>query len=162
MRNHYAAALFLRNADHARYEALREELKNDFSKGRDEYPTSVTAAYQMLLGRDKGAASSQSGSGKGRHNSGGRNSGRGSGAKGGRSPSGRGRGQEQGRGTQTPPATVSSGKNFTQTTGYSMAQTQAHFPDGIPNHYVLLDSDSTCLFSTTPKCLWTSTRLTCH
>jgi hypothetical protein len=24
-----------------------------------------------------------------------------------------------------------------------MAQTQTHFPDGIPNHYVLLDSDST-------------------
>jgi hypothetical protein len=45
MRDHYAAALFLRNADHARYEPLREELKNDFTKGQDEYPTSVTAAY---------------------------------------------------------------------------------------------------------------------
>jgi hypothetical protein len=140
MRDHYAAALFLRNADHARYEPLREELKNDFSKGRDEYPTSVTAAYQMLLSRDKG---SQSGPAKNRNNnSGGRGSGRGNGGGGGgRPPQGRGRGQEQGRGTQSPPATVTSGKNFTQA-AYSMAQTPKHFPDGIPNHYVLLDSDS--------------------
>jgi hypothetical protein len=71
------------------------------------------------------------------------NGGRGSGVGGGRNPSGRGRGQEQGRGTQTLPTTVTSGKNFTQNTGYSMAQAQAHFADGIPNHYVLLDSDST-------------------
>jgi uncharacterized membrane protein YgcG len=141
MRDHYAAALFLRNADHAQYEPLREELKNDFSKGRDEYPKSVTAAYQMLLSRDKG---SQSGSTKNRNNnSGGRGSGRGnSGGGGSRSPHGRGRGQEQGRGTHSPPATVTSGKNFTQA-AYSMAQTPKHFLDGIPNHYVLLDSDST-------------------
>jgi hypothetical protein len=140
MRDHYAAALFLRNADHTRYEPLREELKNDFSKGRDEYPKSVTPAYQMLLSRDRGT---QSSSNKNRHNSGGRGSGRGTGGGGGgRSPQGRGRGQEQGRGTQSPPATVASGKNFTQS-AYSMAQMSNHFPDGIPNHYVLLDSDST-------------------
>jgi hypothetical protein len=75
-----------------RYEPLREELKNDFTKGRDEYPTSVTAAYQMLLSRDKGASPSQTGSGKGRHNNnnGGRNGGRGNGSGGGRKSQGRG------------------------------------------------------------------------
>jgi hypothetical protein len=141
MRNHYTAALFLRNADPPRYEPLREELKNDFSKGRDEYSTSITAAYQMLLSRDKGAA--LPGTGKGRHNNSGgrRNGGRGNGGGGGRTPHGRGRGQDQGRGTQSPPTTVTPGKNLTQT-GYSMAQSQKHFPDGIPNHYVLRDSDS--------------------
>jgi hypothetical protein len=96
MRNHYTAALFLRNADPARYEPLCEELKNDFSKGRDEYPTLITAVYQMLLSRDKGAA--PSGTGKGRHNNSG---GRGNGSGGGRTP--HGRGQEQGRGTQSRP-----------------------------------------------------------
>jgi hypothetical protein len=56
MRNHYVAVLFLRNANPSRYQPLREELKNDFTKGRNEYPTSVTAAYQMLLSRTKDLA----------------------------------------------------------------------------------------------------------
>jgi hypothetical protein len=129
----------MRNADHARYEPLREELKNDFTKGRDEYPTSVTAAYQMLLSRDKGTNSHQAGNRRGRNNNGCRNGGRGNGAGGGRTPQGRGKGQEQGHGSQAPPSTVTPGKSFAQATGYSMAQAQTHFPDGIPNHY----SDST-------------------
>lgn len=44
MRDRYSAALFLRNADNARFAALKLELSNDFSKGRDEYPTSLTEA----------------------------------------------------------------------------------------------------------------------
>ena len=49
MRHRYCAILFLRNADKQRFEQLRTELSNDFSKGRDEYPTSLTDAHQLLL-----------------------------------------------------------------------------------------------------------------
>jgi hypothetical protein len=106
---------------------------------------SITAAYQMLLSRDKGAGSSQTGTRKGHHNNngGGRSGGRGNGSGGGCAPhgQGQGQGQEQGRRMQSPPATVTPRKNFTQAT-YSMAQMPMHFPDGIPNHYVVLDSNS--------------------
>ena len=49
MRDRYCATVFLRNADKQRFEQLRTELANDFSKGRDEYPTSLTDAHQLLL-----------------------------------------------------------------------------------------------------------------
>ena len=49
MRHRYCATLFLRNADKQRFEQLRTELSNDFSKGRDEYRTSLTEAHQLLL-----------------------------------------------------------------------------------------------------------------
>jgi hypothetical protein len=49
MRERYSAALFLRNADSARYCPLRDTLSNAFGLGRDEYPTSLVDAYQLLL-----------------------------------------------------------------------------------------------------------------
>jgi hypothetical protein len=49
MRDHYVAALFIRNADRARYGALRDALSSSFALGRDEYPTSLVDAYAMLL-----------------------------------------------------------------------------------------------------------------
>ena len=49
MRDRYCATVFLRNADKQRFDQLRTELSNDFSKGRDEYPTTCTNAHQLLL-----------------------------------------------------------------------------------------------------------------
>lgn len=44
MRGHCCGKLLLCNADPSRYELLRLELSNSFSKGRDEYPTTLTDA----------------------------------------------------------------------------------------------------------------------
>ena len=49
MRNHYCATVFLQNADKQRFDQLCTELPNDFSKGRDEYLTTLTDAHQLLL-----------------------------------------------------------------------------------------------------------------
>ena len=49
MRDRYCATVFLRNADKQRFDQLCTELSNDFSKGRDEYPTTLTDAHQLLL-----------------------------------------------------------------------------------------------------------------
>ena len=42
------AALFLKNASN-RYNGLRSDLRNQFSRGTDQYPSTVTHAYQMLV-----------------------------------------------------------------------------------------------------------------
>ena len=49
MRDRYSAALFLRNSDNVRFATLKTELSNDFNKGRDEYPATLTEAHQRLL-----------------------------------------------------------------------------------------------------------------
>ena len=49
MRHRYCAILFLRDADKQRFEQLRTEPSNNFSKGLDEYPASLTDAHQLLL-----------------------------------------------------------------------------------------------------------------
>jgi hypothetical protein len=49
MRNHYVAALFICNANGARYGALHVALSNSFVLRRDEYPMSLVDAYAMLL-----------------------------------------------------------------------------------------------------------------
>jgi hypothetical protein len=49
MREHYAAALFILNADKQRFGQLKSDLANNNSLGRDEYPASLSAAYQLLL-----------------------------------------------------------------------------------------------------------------
>jgi Zinc knuckle len=40
--------MFLSGADRTRYGKLIVELENDFQKGHDNYPKTLTAAYQML------------------------------------------------------------------------------------------------------------------
>jgi hypothetical protein len=159
----YSAALFLRNADGARYGPLRDALSNAFGLGRDEYPTSLVDAYQLLLTR-KGTTTqpnnrTQKHQGQGSGRGGGRNS------RGYQGQQGRGRGSGKGAGpsTNTPPSTVgkamvqisapaptsnSATKFLLAQTGahhnatIGLAQTPEHFPNGIPNHFVLLDSDS--------------------
>lgn len=49
MRDRYFGALLIRNADNHWYGALKSELSKDFSKNRDEYPTSLTNAHKLLL-----------------------------------------------------------------------------------------------------------------
>jgi hypothetical protein len=166
MRERYSAALFIRNADGVRYGPLRDALSNAFGLGRDEYPTSLVDAYQLLLTR-KGAttqpndrSSKHSGRGFGRGGSGREN------GRDGRGYQGRGRGSGKGAGPPTNPSPRSNvGKAMVQInapqsvengtakfllaqtgvlqhTAIGLAQTPDHFPNGIPNHFVLLDSDS--------------------
>jgi hypothetical protein len=45
----YLALLFIRNADPNRFGTLKAELSNNYSKGRDDYPTTLEKAYQLLL-----------------------------------------------------------------------------------------------------------------
>jgi hypothetical protein len=48
-RKRFEAALFLAKSDQGRYGRLSQELANDFNKGRDSYPESLTAAYELML-----------------------------------------------------------------------------------------------------------------
>jgi hypothetical protein len=126
MREHYSAILFLRNADNTRFDELKAELSNGFSKGRDEYPATLIDAHQLLLA-NKGTTVSKKTPNTNSHNRSGRHdSGRG----------GPGRGTSPGRGSGR------SGRTFVQV-AFCLAQIENYFPQGIPNHYVLLDSDST-------------------
>jgi hypothetical protein len=117
MHDRYYAALYLRNADSQRYDSLKTELSNDFGKGRNEYPTTITEAHQLLLKRapppkkQPPVSTNQRG---GRGNPGGRgaNPGRGGGTGGspGRGATTGAPGQTPGRGTANPSAVV--GKTF--------------------------------------------------
>jgi Reverse transcriptase (RNA-dependent DNA polymerase) len=123
MRNHCLASFFLKNADPHRYGKLKTDLAEGFSQGRDEFPSSMTAVLQLLSSRFPHTpirpASNQ------QHN-------RAPSVNGGR---GGGRGSQPGRGGR-------SGRTFVQV-ALSLAQVENYFPDGIPAHFVLLDSDST-------------------
>ena len=48
-RNKAVALAFLRQADRKRFGALWADLENQFSRGNDQYPTDLTAAYSMLV-----------------------------------------------------------------------------------------------------------------
>jgi hypothetical protein len=124
MRDHYTAILFLRNADNTRFEQLKTELSNGFSKGRDEYPATLIDAHQLLLAH-KGSTSPKKAQPTTPYRGTRPDSGRGN----------SGRGTSPGRGGRT-------GRTFVQV-ALCLAQVQNHFPDGIPNHFFLLDSDST-------------------
>ena len=126
------------------FEQLRTELANDFSKGRDEYPTSLTDAHQLLLTYKAREPTKRNDAGGGR---GGRSEGgRVDGGRGGRSSdSGRGGDEYRGRGGRH-------GRSFVQD-AFCLAQVENHFPDGIPEHYVLLDSDSTVSIFRNPDLL---------
>ena len=138
MRNRYAADLFLMNADPARYGRLRVELANAYVSGREEYPTNLAEAYSRMVHYKMTEQPRRNDGGRGHFNRGGRSGGRSDGGRGdgdrssgGRNPSDAG----HGRGGR-------SGRNFAQI-DFSLAQAQDHFPNGIPDHYVLLDSGST-------------------
>lgn len=45
----FEAALFLVRSDQSRYGRLVQELANDFNKGTDSYPSTLTAAYELML-----------------------------------------------------------------------------------------------------------------
>jgi hypothetical protein len=44
----YLAAAFLLNSDRARYASLLQDLENDHLQGQDNYPKTITAAYNVL------------------------------------------------------------------------------------------------------------------
>jgi hypothetical protein len=48
-RNRTLAALFLRNADSGRFSSLLADLANQYSRGNNQYPTDLTAAYGLLV-----------------------------------------------------------------------------------------------------------------
>ena len=45
----YLALAFLMGSDHSRFRRLLEKLENDFTAGNDNYPKTLTDAYNMLL-----------------------------------------------------------------------------------------------------------------
>lgn len=47
-KNRLLAGIFLDGADPTRYSAVLEDLRNQYLKGKDEYPDNVTAAFNML------------------------------------------------------------------------------------------------------------------
>jgi hypothetical protein len=52
-KNRALAVAFLKRADPARYGLLWSDLENQFSRGTDQYPDSLTAAYNLLLSYKK-------------------------------------------------------------------------------------------------------------
>ena len=144
MRDRYCATVFLRNADKQRFDQLRTELSNDFSKGRDEYPTTLTDAHQLLLtykAREPAKRSDASGGRGGRTEDGRADGGRGGRGKNG----GQGRNKYHDHGGKY-------GRSFVQD-AYCLTHVENHFPDGIPDHYVLLDSNSTVSIFRNPDLL---------
>jgi hypothetical protein len=136
MRDRYIGTLIILNADPIRFEKLHLELSNGFSLGRDEYPKTPTEAHQMLLNyksykpkRSDNPHTRREGGGTGRGADGGRGRGEGGGRGGGYR--GRGGGGVHGH------SAMQAGFNLTQ------GRVERFFADGIPEHYVLLDSDST-------------------
>jgi hypothetical protein len=128
MRDRYFGTMLLRNSDNHRFDDLKHDLSNAFAKGRDEYPTTLTDAHQMLLShkssqltpRKQPPAHSAWHRGPPRTDHG-------------RGGSGR---------SSSPGRSGRSGRSFVQV-AFCLAQVENHFPNGIPDHYVLLDSDST-------------------
>ena len=53
-RNRWEAVCFLLRSDQHRYGKLIQELANDYNKGRDCYPESLTEAYELMLHDDRG------------------------------------------------------------------------------------------------------------
>ena len=59
VKNKLLAVAFLRRADRARYGDLLRDLRNSYARGRDEYPTTLDAAFQMMQSYVKPAAGYQ-------------------------------------------------------------------------------------------------------
>jgi hypothetical protein len=45
----YLAVAMLSTADNSRYSKLKEELENDYKKGSNHYPKTVTEAYNLIV-----------------------------------------------------------------------------------------------------------------
>jgi Reverse transcriptase (RNA-dependent DNA polymerase) len=156
MRDRYLAALYLRNADPGRFEKLATDLEHAYSVGRHEFPTSLQSMHELLLAhepKDKLSGIPSGGSSSRNRN---RNRNRNN-----RTPntgqSTTSPGTTNTGGTPTSSATTNTGRSSSSRTGKSVLQTgfcmsqvglclsqvDPHFPDGIPSHFILLDSDST-------------------
>ena len=48
-RSKYLALVLLENSDKHWYRKLIMELENDYCKGQDDYPDTITAAYNILI-----------------------------------------------------------------------------------------------------------------
>jgi len=48
-RGRFEGALFMMKSNQAQYGRLLQELANDYNKGHDSYPTTLTAAYELML-----------------------------------------------------------------------------------------------------------------
>ena len=140
MKDRFLGALVILNANRSRYGALMDDLANNFSCGNNEYPKSAVAAHNLLL-TYKGQPTNtnrQRNNNSGRGPSGGRGGGAcGDGRGGGCRANGRDGGRNGGR--------FRAGRVLTQH-AFSLAMIEQRinnsFPDGIPETYVLLDSDS--------------------
>jgi hypothetical protein len=143
MRERCLAIIYLDNADPARFGKLSENLDYSFSAGQNLFPATLQLMHEFLLANEpdsklpatQTSGSSSNQSRRNRH---------------------RGRRNPQPTSSSTPaPApsttagTTRTGKSALQLgfslsqIGVSFAQTQHHFADGIPPHFILLDSDST-------------------
>jgi hypothetical protein len=49
MQDHYLAVIFLLNSDKHRYGSLIRDVKNDFTRGMQMYPTTLNAAYDYIV-----------------------------------------------------------------------------------------------------------------
>ena len=98
-RNKYLAVLFLLNSDKRRYGTLVTNISNEFLRGNDTYPTTLTGAYDYIINYTEVNASTGHGDKGGlsfynEHDDGGR------GGCSGRGTHGQGRGRsQQGRGS---------------------------------------------------------------
>ena len=123
-KDEYLAILFLLNSDKKRYGNLMRDIENEYTRGTDSYPTTLSAAYDYLVNyrvdrqhqetddgglafyqdEDDPTSGGRDGGGRGRGGGrgAGRGGGRGRGRSGGRGGGGRG-GSGRGRGDTIPP-----------------------------------------------------------
>jgi hypothetical protein len=111
-------------------------LKNAFALGRDEYPLTLSEAHQLLLAYvpEQHATRRPAEQNNGRTGEEGERTG------GNWRNAGRGRGRGRGGVGQVH-------------TAYNLTQIENHFPNGIPQHFILLDRDSTVSIFNNPDLL---------
>mmetsp|Transcript_1857 Transcript_1857/g.2163 ORF Transcript_1857/g.2163 Transcript_1857/m.2163 type:complete len:316 (+) Transcript_1857:405-1352(+) len=136
----HLAMLLISMSDPKRYGQLAADLENEHTRGTDGYPTTVTAAYDMLVNyRTPNTPKFQpQDSGMAFYIEAGSQGGRGRGDRGGRSNAGRGRGGGRGRGYV--PNSEYNGNNE-RSTGNSEANTNSDMNDQQGHSHYVDNSD---------------------
>jgi hypothetical protein len=137
------------------------DLANHFSRGKNEYPTTLVGSYQLLLNykappnplyRDRFRRGPGHGADGWPTAVVARGHGGGRGVAGGRNPWWHGGCGQPGQVLTQLACTPPTGLILTLVS-LSLSQVADHFPQGIPNHYVLLNSDSTVSIFCNPDLL---------